>query len=94
MFQFFVVRSIISCENVVNAGVKLQTMCRILQTEVQEPRSKENLNDLANLVEALPMSFSISGFFNMNKQLIPSLISGITSYLIVMIQFKAQGSCN
>ncbi|CAG9863810.1 unnamed protein product [Phyllotreta striolata] len=90
---FFVVRSIISCENVENAGAKLGVLCRILYTEVQDPRLKEQLNDLANLIAALPLSFSVSGFFKLNKQLIPSLISGITSYLIIMIQFKSQEAC-
>ncbi|CAG9830738.1 unnamed protein product [Diabrotica balteata] len=90
----FVVRCIISCENVEKAGEKLGTLCKILQSEVQEPRLKEQLIDMSTLIAALPLSFSISGFFKINKRLIPSLISGITSYLIILIQFKAQDQCS
>uniref|UniRef100_A0A6P7F898 Gustatory receptor 68a-like n=1 Tax=Diabrotica virgifera virgifera TaxID=50390 RepID=A0A6P7F898_DIAVI len=95
IFQMcFVVRCIISCENVEKAGEKLGTLCKILQSEVQEPRLKEQLIDMSTLIAALPLSFSISGFFKINKRLIPSLISGITSYLIILIQFKAQDQCS
>uniref|UniRef100_A0A6P7F4W2 Gustatory and odorant receptor 22-like n=1 Tax=Diabrotica virgifera virgifera TaxID=50390 RepID=A0A6P7F4W2_DIAVI len=89
----FVVRCIISCENVERMGEKLGIYCKILHTEVRDPHLKEQLMDLSTLISGLPLSFSISGYFKINRGLIPSLISGITSYMIILIQFKVQALC-
>ncbi|CAG9863809.1 unnamed protein product [Phyllotreta striolata] len=89
----FIVHWIILCERVENSGNKLARKCIILHTDVKEPRLKQDLKDLSVLIEALPLRFTIAGFYKINKQLIPSLLGGITSYLIILIQFRFQGNC-
>uniref|UniRef100_A0A6P7F8A7 Gustatory receptor 98c isoform X2 n=1 Tax=Diabrotica virgifera virgifera TaxID=50390 RepID=A0A6P7F8A7_DIAVI len=90
---YFVVRSIISCEHVEQAGKKLERMCVILQTEIKDQRLKEQLREIAKFVHGLPLKFSLAGFFDINKRLIPSLLNGLTSYMIILIQFKVQEQC-
>uniref|UniRef100_A0A6P7G305 Uncharacterized protein LOC114335368 n=1 Tax=Diabrotica virgifera virgifera TaxID=50390 RepID=A0A6P7G305_DIAVI len=90
----FVVRCIISCANVENAGKKLGSLCKVLQAKEEDPVNKNKITELAQLIETLPLTFSISGYFTLTRSLVPSLVTGITSYLIIMIQFKVQGECS
>ncbi|CAG9863808.1 unnamed protein product [Phyllotreta striolata] len=91
LFHFyFILRSIMCCDSVEKLGKDLGTWCKVLQTEIEDPRLKQELSDLTNLIESLPLNFSLFGLFQFNNQLIPTILSGITSYLIIIMQFKSQ----
>ncbi|XP_050516305.1 uncharacterized protein LOC126891165 [Diabrotica virgifera virgifera] len=55
---------------------------------IQATTGDENALVIANLAKELTPKFSAAGFFDINQQLLPTFFSNLSTYLIIILQFK------
>ncbi|XP_050504649.1 gustatory receptor 68a-like [Diabrotica virgifera virgifera] len=79
-----------SCDNAEKGAIRLAKLCSIMQADVKDPILIEELNELSKFIIELRPKFTVYGFFDVNQQTIPVFISALTTYLIILIQFKVQ----
>ncbi|KAG5899315.1 hypothetical protein JTB14_029268 [Gonioctena quinquepunctata] len=79
---------IMSCDMVENSAVKLLNTCNYLRATTGNNLESEELHHLSEFIEELSPKFTAAGFFRVNRKLIPAFLSSLTSYIIILIQFK------
>uniref|UniRef100_A0A6P7FLX6 Uncharacterized protein LOC114331775 isoform X2 n=1 Tax=Diabrotica virgifera virgifera TaxID=50390 RepID=A0A6P7FLX6_DIAVI len=72
------------------AGEDLLRLCYSLQKDVENPLMLTQLKLLTEFFRGLRPKIQVIGYFDVNKRLIPVMISLITSYLIIIIQFQGR----
>uniref|UniRef100_A0A6P7G0M7 Gustatory receptor 28b isoform X1 n=1 Tax=Diabrotica virgifera virgifera TaxID=50390 RepID=A0A6P7G0M7_DIAVI len=82
--------SVMSCDKAEKVAFKLAKLCNSLQADFQDPILEEELRGLSTFIIELRPKFTMYGFFYINQQMIPVFISALTTYLIILIQFKIQ----
>lgn len=55
---------------------------------IQAETGDENARILANLAKDLRPKFSAAGFFEINQRILPTFFSNLSTYLIIILQFK------
>ncbi|XP_057665862.1 uncharacterized protein LOC130899724 isoform X2 [Diorhabda carinulata] len=80
----FSVIVILSCDRVEKKAEELIKTCIYIQASTGD----ENALALANLVKELRPKFSAAGFFDINQRILPSFFSNLSTYLIIILQFK------
>uniref|UniRef100_A0A6P7FAJ5 Gustatory receptor 68a-like isoform X3 n=2 Tax=Diabrotica virgifera virgifera TaxID=50390 RepID=A0A6P7FAJ5_DIAVI len=80
----------LSCDKAEKGAIRLAKLCSTLQSDIQDSILIEELNGLSEFIMELRPKFTVYGFFNVNQQTIPVFISALTTYLIILIQFKVQ----
>uniref|UniRef100_A0A6P7F1T4 Uncharacterized protein LOC114324273 n=1 Tax=Diabrotica virgifera virgifera TaxID=50390 RepID=A0A6P7F1T4_DIAVI len=78
-----------ACNNVEVNAHDFITTCYILQDDMPNSQIRLELFYLANYAEKIKPKFSAAGFFFVNKLILGSFFSAITSYLIICIQFRS-----
>ncbi|CAG9861756.1 unnamed protein product [Phyllotreta striolata] len=78
---------VLSCDKIEAKSNELLKHCYCLQPDVKDPILLKQLIDLTDYIKELKPKMWISGFFRVNKRLIPLMISTLASYLIIIIQF-------
>ncbi|CAG9856444.1 unnamed protein product [Phyllotreta striolata] len=79
-----VVIMIFSCDKVENQGEDLIRTCVYIQAKMGD----ENAMTLIKLLKELKPKFSAAGFFDVNQKIIPTIFSNLSTYLIIILQFK------
>uniref|UniRef100_A0A6P7GUS8 Uncharacterized protein LOC114342550 isoform X3 n=1 Tax=Diabrotica virgifera virgifera TaxID=50390 RepID=A0A6P7GUS8_DIAVI len=83
----FMVLSIIvimSCDQVEKKSTEFIQTCIYIQATTGD----EQAATLANLANQLRPKFSAAGFFDINQRLLPVFFSNLSTYLIIILQFK------
>ncbi|XP_050505929.1 uncharacterized protein LOC126884126 [Diabrotica virgifera virgifera] len=83
----FIVLSIIvimSCDQVEKKSTEFIQTCIYIQATTGD----EQAATLANLANQLRPKFSAAGFFDINQRLLPVFFSNLSTYLIIILQFK------
>ncbi|CAG9860956.1 unnamed protein product [Phyllotreta striolata] len=70
------------------SGDKMIKLLNILQLSIEDDFLKQELSKFAALVTELRPSLSVAGFFDVNRKLLPMLLSSFTAYIIILIQLK------
>ncbi|XP_056634271.1 uncharacterized protein LOC130443559 isoform X3 [Diorhabda sublineata] len=83
-FVMFSVIVILSCDRVEKKAEELIKTCIYIQASTGD----ENALALANLAKELRPKFSAAGFFDINQRILPSFFSNLSTYLIIILQFK------
>lgn len=89
VFQIATASMIQECDKVEKCFSKILVTCNYLQTQIVDPKLRQELIILSNFIKDLFPKFTAAGFFQLNKGLFSSLLSALVSYLIILIQFKA-----
>uniref|UniRef100_A0A6P7G726 Gustatory receptor 98a n=1 Tax=Diabrotica virgifera virgifera TaxID=50390 RepID=A0A6P7G726_DIAVI len=76
-----------ACHKVESSADDFITTCYLLQDKLSNSQLRQEVFYLANYAEKLRPKFSAAGFFNVNKMILGSFFSALTSYLIICIQF-------
>ncbi|XP_057665863.1 uncharacterized protein LOC130899724 isoform X3 [Diorhabda carinulata] len=84
LLVMFSVIVILSCDRVEKKAEELIKTCIYIQASTGD----ENALALANLVKELRPKFSAAGFFDINQRILPSFFSNLSTYLIIILQFK------
>lgn len=84
LFQVFAIVVILSCDRVEKRADDLIRTCVYIQAETGD----ENARILANLAKDLRPKFSAAGFFEINQRILPTFFSNLSTYLIIILQFK------
>ncbi|KAG5899311.1 hypothetical protein JTB14_029264 [Gonioctena quinquepunctata] len=79
---------IMSCDMVEKSALKLLNTCNYLRATAGNNVASEELSRLSDFIEELSPEFTAAGFFRINRRLIPAFLSSLTSYIIILIQFK------
>ncbi|KAJ8949795.1 hypothetical protein NQ318_000493 [Aromia moschata] len=77
---FLMTMVVMSCDNVKSSGKKIIKTCYLLQENMDASPLRDELTSLANYLKELEPTFSASGFFDIDQQLLSRLFSTITSY--------------
>lgn len=86
IFQIFSVIIVMSCDAVEKSVEKFITTCYILPTARSPLRAE--LHNLANYAEKLRPTFSAAGFYQMNQMTLTRILTVVTTYTIISIQFN------
>ncbi|CAH1103761.1 unnamed protein product [Psylliodes chrysocephalus] len=78
----------ISGDIIENSGYKIIKLLHVLQLTVEDEFLKQKLGELSVLVVELRPSLSVCGYFDVNRRLLPMLLSSFTAYVIILIQLK------
>ncbi|XP_056634270.1 uncharacterized protein LOC130443559 isoform X2 [Diorhabda sublineata] len=84
ILTMFSVIVILSCDRVEKKAEELIKTCIYIQASTGD----ENALALANLAKELRPKFSAAGFFDINQRILPSFFSNLSTYLIIILQFK------
>lgn len=79
-----------SCDKAEKGAIRLAKLCNMLQADLKDPILVDELKNLSNFIKELRPRFTVYGFFTINQQTIPVFISAVTTYVIILIQFKIQ----
>nr|APC94338.1 gustatory receptor 5 [Pyrrhalta aenescens] len=79
----------IAGDKIEKTGLKIKKLCHVLQVDVDNPIIKAHLREFAVYFEELRPVLTVSGFFVINRNMIPLLISSLTSYAVILIQLKS-----
>nr|APC94250.1 gustatory receptor 5 [Pyrrhalta maculicollis] len=79
----------IAGDKIEKTGLKIKKLCHVLQVDVDNPIIKNHLREFAVYFEELRPVLTVSGFFVINRNMIPLLISSLTSYAVILIQLKS-----
>ncbi|CAG9860955.1 unnamed protein product [Phyllotreta striolata] len=71
-----------------SSGYKMIKLLNILQLSIEDDFLKQELSEFASLVTELRPSLSVAGFFDVNRKLLPMLLSSFSAYIIILIQLK------
>uniref|UniRef100_A0A6P7GLR8 Uncharacterized protein LOC114339696 n=1 Tax=Diabrotica virgifera virgifera TaxID=50390 RepID=A0A6P7GLR8_DIAVI len=80
----FSVVVILSCDRVEKKANDLIRTCIYIQATTGD----ENAMALAKLAQDLQPKFSAAGFFEINQRILPTFFSNLSTYLIIILQFK------
>lgn len=78
---------VMSCNGVEMNGKKVITTCFSKLADLESPL-REELYLMAKCTEQLAPKISAAGFFTLNQATLMSIISFLTTYLIIIIQFN------
>ncbi|XP_028128691.1 gustatory receptor 68a-like isoform X1 [Diabrotica virgifera virgifera] len=75
---------ILSCDKVEKTSKELINTC----TYIYASKGSEDALMLLNLAKELRPKFTAAGFFEINQRLLPTFLSNLSTYLIIILQFK------
>uniref|UniRef100_A0A6P7GM63 Uncharacterized protein LOC114338463 n=1 Tax=Diabrotica virgifera virgifera TaxID=50390 RepID=A0A6P7GM63_DIAVI len=76
------------CHSVETKSQDLVTECYLLQDVVVDMKQRDELLFLASYAKNTQPKCSAAGFFYVNKLILGSFFSTLTTYLIICIQFR------
>ncbi|XP_028128693.1 uncharacterized protein LOC114324962 isoform X2 [Diabrotica virgifera virgifera] len=83
-FLVFSLAIILSCDKVEKTSKELINTC----TYIYASKGSEDALMLLNLAKELRPKFTAAGFFEINQRLLPTFLSNLSTYLIIILQFK------
>ncbi|CAH1103757.1 unnamed protein product [Psylliodes chrysocephalus] len=78
----------ISGDIIENSGYKIIKLLHMLQLTIEDEFLKQQLSEFSVLVVELRPSLSVCGYLDVNRRLLPMLMSSFTAYVIILIQLK------
>ncbi|KAG5886041.1 hypothetical protein JTB14_000020 [Gonioctena quinquepunctata] len=88
LFQILTLLITMSCDRVEKSATKLLETSYYLQSKAEDRFVQEELIQLSRFLKQLSPKFEASGFFRINQRLIPAFLSVLSTYIIIIIQFK------
>lgn len=79
---------VLSCNDVQIYGEKFVTTCNILQASLRRSSLRSELQNLAQYSGKLKPIISAGGLYPVNQGVLAGIISVITTYSIIFIQFN------
>ncbi|XP_072380900.1 uncharacterized protein [Diabrotica undecimpunctata] len=79
---------VLYCDRVEASSKDLIKQCYLLQPDVNDPLLMKELLNLTEFIKDLRPKMQVSGYFRINKRIVPVMISTLTTYLIIVIQFN------
>lgn len=77
-----------SCDKVQRSAEKVISVCCSKQATGDNQMVVDEFVGLTYFVKHLYPVFTACGFFDVNRTVLPSFMSGLASYTIIVIQFK------
>uniref|UniRef100_A0A6P7H0N5 Gustatory receptor for bitter taste 66a-like n=1 Tax=Diabrotica virgifera virgifera TaxID=50390 RepID=A0A6P7H0N5_DIAVI len=88
--QVYIFYIAFSSDKVSRAAENLITTCYLLHPNAEDQVLTEELTSLSRFMQDLFPEMSVAGWFTLNKSFVLVLISSLTSYIIIIIQFELQ----
>ncbi|CAG9834164.1 unnamed protein product [Diabrotica balteata] len=74
-----------SCDEVEQQADELIRICTYIYIDTGDKKAVM----LADMAKELRPTFSAAGFFKVNRRILPTFFANISTYLIILLQFKA-----
>ncbi|XP_072399542.1 uncharacterized protein [Diabrotica undecimpunctata] len=79
----------IAGDKIEKTGIKITKLCHILEVDIKNPIIRGHVRNLSGYLEKLRPALTLAGFIPINRNIIPLLLSSLTSYAIILIQLKS-----
>lgn len=84
---------LMSCDKVVEEGMKIVKVCHEIQA-VLNPYDRREILNLMVLVNSKRPRYTAAGYFVLNRCSLFALLSVITTYFIILVQFHQSSYVN
>lgn len=80
---------IISFDNIERKYFKLLETCNRIHTRIEDYNVREELLDLTSYISNMPPKLTLMGLFQLNCYALPTFVSTVVAYFMVILQFKS-----